>query len=57
MYLRQQFLPVYKCPHVYVSVNSNIPPPGKPPGIRLLRKIKVKFPGMLAVKVVKCPTD
>ena len=48
MYLRQQFLACLQM-HVYVPVNSNIPTPGKPPGIRLLRKIKVKFPGMLAV--------
>ena len=48
MYLGQQFFTCLQM-HVHVSVNSNIPPPGKPPGIRLLRKIKVKFPGMLAV--------
>ena len=48
MYLGQQFLTCLQM-HVYVSVNSNIPPPGKSPGIRRLRKIKVKFPDMLAV--------
>jgi len=44
MYLRQEFLTCLQM-HVYVPVNSNIPPPG----IRLLRKSKVKFPGMLTV--------
>ena len=48
MYLRQQFLTCLQM-HVYVPVNSNIPPPGKLPSIWLLRKIEVKFPGVLAV--------
>ena len=60
--LKQYYSITYSSPDVpytetimYQSIPKPPMPLGKPLSIRLFWKILVKIPGMLAVKMVKCP--